>query len=51
MGGQLSTDTLCNQEWDSYLKTSITGKNEDGWELVLDDSRSVDINGDMTIFW
>ena len=48
MGGQLSTDTLCNQEWDSYLKT--TGKNKDGWELVLDDSRSVDINSDTTVF-
>lgn len=43
-----STDKLCKREWNSYLET--TGQIKNGWELVLDDFRNVDINSDRTIF-
>ena len=48
MGGQLSTDALCIQEWDSYLKT--TGKNKDEWDVYLDDSRNINIIHDTALF-
>lgn len=48
MGNQASTDTLCTQEWDKYLKT--VGESKEGWNLILDDSRNVNIHSGMTKF-
>ena len=52
MGGHLSTDrgtdTLCTQEWDKYLNS--TGKPKDDWELLLDDSRNVNLHDDTSKF-
>lgn len=44
----MSTEALCSQEWEKYLKT--TGEHKDGWEVILDDSRNVNINKSMSFF-
>ena len=48
MGGQTSTQVLCKQEWDKYQEE--VGTIKDGWTLVIDDSRNLDVMQTMSSY-
>ena len=51
MGGEQSTPScnkLCSQDWDNYVNKEH--KLQEGWEIILDDTRDVDTIYTMTKF-
>ena len=49
MGGEQSVcNKLCSQDWDNYVNKDH--KLQEGWEIILDDTREVDTNYTMTTF-
>ena len=50
MGGEQSVPCgkLCSQDWENYV--NVDYKLQDGWEVILDDTREIDTSYTMTAF-